>query len=91
MTIEIVNANIGLKNLTDIQEKGGQNMKYDMLKGKIVEKKKNYKECAKALNISKTSFSCKINGITKFYVDEAVALSDFLELNLDERLKIFLS
>lgn len=66
-------------------------VKLDMLKGKIVEKKTNYDECSKALGISITTLSNKMNGYTEFTVQEANNLSTFLNLSLDEKIHIFLS
>ncbi|UZQ49080.1 DUF739 family protein [Clostridium kluyveri] len=66
-------------------------MKTNKLKGKITETKKNYLDCAKALNISTTSFSNKINGKSSFKVEEAVKLSKYLNLSYDEKVDIFLS
>ena len=65
-------------------------MNMQKLKGKIIEKKKNYEQCAKAINKSKQSFSDKINGKRKFYIDEVNALGKFLNLSADEKADIFL-
>lgn len=61
------------------------------LKGKIVEKELTYENCAKALGISKNSFSSKINNKTEsgFGIVEAKELSDLLDLSNDEKLSIF--
>lgn len=61
------------------------------LKGKLVEYKKTYEECAKAINVSKTTFSKKINGQTDFTAIEVKKLIDFLELESREAIEIFLS
>lgn len=66
-------------------------MNADKLKGKLVEKKKSYAQCAEALDITLTTFSNKINGLSKFYIDEVRALSNFLKLNNNEKIDIFLS
>lgn len=66
-------------------------VKTDILKGKIVEKKTSYKECAKVLNVSITTFSNKMNRITKFTTYEAFLLSEFLKLTQEEKVDIFLS
>lgn len=66
-------------------------VKTDILKRKIVEKKTSYKECAKVLNVSITTFSNKMNRITKFTTFEAFLLSEFLKLTQEEKVDIFLS
>lgn len=65
-------------------------MNYSKLKGKIVEKSKTYENCAIALGISTTSFNSKINGKTKFSVQEANNLSEFLSMSDREKIDIFL-
>lgn len=61
------------------------------LKGKIRECQKTYKECADYLGISVTTFSDKINGTRKFYIDELDNLGDFLGMSKEEKGEIFLS
>ena len=61
------------------------------LKGKMKERDKTYKECADILDISLTSYSNKVNGITDFKLDEAKKLSDFLGCNIQETVDIFLA
>lgn len=61
------------------------------LKGKIRECQKTYKECADYLGISIATFSDKMNGIRKFYIDELDKLGDFLGMSQEEKGKIFLS
>ena len=65
-------------------------MNIPKLKGKIKEMEKSYAECASAIGISTTSFSNKINGSSKFYIDELEKLGDFLNMTLEERNVIFL-
>ena len=60
------------------------------LKGKLVEKGLTYKDCATAIGISVTSFSKKMNGTSKFYVEEAICLSKILSLTTEEKINIFL-
>ena len=60
------------------------------LKGKLVEKKKSYEDCAEYLGISVNTFSNKINGKTNFNIVECKALSEQLEMTSDEFLTIFL-
>lgn len=66
-------------------------MKINKLKGKMREKKVPYKKCADFLGISNTTVNDKINGKTRFYVDEIEQLSILLELTLEEKIDIFLS
>lgn len=63
----------------------------DMLKGKILESRCTYEDCANELGISKNSFNSKINNKTKlgFGVPEAAKLSEFLRLTDKEKLAIF--
>lgn len=66
-------------------------MNVDMLKGKILENKFTYEDCANELGISKNSFNSKINNKTKsgFGITEAARLSEFLRLADREKLAIF--
>lgn len=64
-------------------------MNKNKLKGKIVECGFTYKKMANFLGVSETTFTAKINGKTKFSIDEAKELSSRLCLNEDEILKIF--
>lgn len=66
-------------------------MNSQKLKGKLVEMNKNYDQCAKALGVSKPTFYKKVNGKTKFYIDEMNALGDFLEMTDEEKAAIFLA
>lgn len=66
-------------------------MNIDKLKGKLVEKRKTYEDCSKHLSITITSFSNKMNGRSKFYVDEINKLSNFLKLSNQEKIDIFLN
>lgn len=66
-------------------------MNSQKLKGKLVEMGKTYNQCAKALGVSKPTFYKKVNGKTKFYVDEMNALGDFLGMTDEEKTAIFLS
>lgn len=65
-------------------------MDYCKLKGKLVEKRLTYKECASVIGISVTSFSKKINGSSKFNIDEVICLSNILSLTPEEEINIFL-
>lgn len=64
-------------------------MDKNKLKGKIVECGYNYKKVANSLEISETTLVSKINGKTKFNIDEVRYLSNILSLNNNEILKIF--
>ena len=66
-------------------------MNIDKLKGKLLEKKKIYEECAAAVGVTITTFSNKMNGKGKFYVEEVNLLSHFLELTNEEKIEIFLA
>ena len=65
-------------------------MNTDKLKGKLVEKKKTYEDCAKVLGVSITTFSNKMNGRGSLYIEEVNTLSNYLELSNEERIEIFL-
>ena len=64
-------------------------MNLDKLKGKLLEKRKTYADCAKALGVSITTFSNKLNGRGSLYIDEVNKLSDYLELSKEEKVDIF--
>lgn len=66
-------------------------MNLNKLKGKLVEKQKTYEDCSIYLGISTTSFNNKMNGKSKFYVDEINELSKLLGLNNLEKVDIFLN
>ncbi|HBE9482679.1 TPA: DUF739 domain-containing protein [Clostridioides difficile] len=66
-------------------------MNPNKLKGKLVEKNLTYEDCSKILDISTTTFSNKVNGISRFYVCEAKLLSNILELSDLEKIEIFLN
>ena len=65
--------------------------KLDMLKGKLLEKHKKYADCAGELNISITSFSDKMNGKSKFNIEEANSLAKYIGLTNKEKIDIFLN
>lgn len=62
-----------------------------MLKGKLVEKGKTYREGANAIGCSVGSFNNKMQGRVAFDCSEATTLSDWLLLTTQEKLDIFLS
>lgn len=59
------------------------------LKGKLVAAQKTYDDCAKELKISRASFSDKMNGKSKFYVEEAFILANYISLTEADRVSIF--
>ena len=59
------------------------------LKGKLIEKGKNYKECADYIGIGEVQFCKKINGVVDFWVTEVAKLAKFLELSTEEFYVIF--
>lgn len=62
----------------------------NVLKGKLTEHDKTYRNCATVLGISTTAFCEKMNGKSKFKVEEAQKLSEFISLSEEERINIFL-
>ena len=66
-------------------------MNIPKLRGKITEKGKTHAECASVLGISTTAFSNKMNGTSKFYIDELETLGNFLGMTPSEKYDIFLS
>lgn len=66
-------------------------MNSDKLKGKLKEKRMNYKTCAQRLGTSVTTLNNKINGHSKFYIEDIEKLSIILELTTQEKIDIFLS
>lgn len=65
--------------------------KLNTLKGKLLEKRKTYNECAAELGVSVTTFSDKMNGKSKFNVEEANILANFIGLSDVEKIDIFLN
>ena len=55
------------------------------LKGALVAKQKTYEDCAKAIGISRRSFSSKINGITAFDIIEVNRIVEYLGLTRVKR------
>lgn len=64
-------------------------MNLKKLKGKITEQETSYAKCADKIGVSVTTFSDKMNGKRKFYVEEANELSNFLNLSVQDRFEIF--
>ena len=65
-------------------------MNIPKLKGKLTEKKKTYIMCSKILGMSVPTFNAKMNGKSKFYIDELEKLGNYLEMTPDEKADIFL-
>lgn len=66
-------------------------MKSNKLKAKIMEKGKNYDDCAKYIGVNPSTFCQKVNLLRDFKLQEVNKLCDFLELNESEKIDIFLS
>lgn len=64
-------------------------MNYAKLKGILVEKGHTYADVAKALNISVTAVSNKMNGHSTFDVPEANELCKWLDLDATTKIEIF--
>lgn len=64
-------------------------MNLDKLKGKLKEKRLSYQKVAEILGVSTTTVSNKMNGETRFYLEEIRTLSEYLELSDEEKVKIF--
>jgi hypothetical protein len=85
---------LGQQNLHMMQENFNKKvitLNADKLKGKLVENKKSYAQCADVLGVTLTTFNNKINGSSKFYIDEVRLLSEFLKLTNAEKIDIFLT
>ena len=65
-------------------------MNLPKLKGKLRECDKTYNEVAENIGISVTAFTQKINGSSKFYIDELEKLGNFLGMADEEKNDIFL-
>lgn len=65
-------------------------MNIQMLKGKLYEKQKTYRDMAKALGISVTAVNNKMNGKTEFDCAEACIIKNWLPLSDKESIDIFL-
>jgi hypothetical protein len=76
--------------MQEINERG-ENLKLNKLKGKLVEREMSYEKCANSLEISITAFNNKMNGHSKFYIEEAKQLGDILNMTQQEKIDIFLN
>ena len=65
-------------------------MNLNKLKGKMRECDASYSKAADCLGLSVTAFSNKMNGRSKFYIDEIEKLSECLNLSDSEKIDIFL-
>lgn len=65
-------------------------MNIQMLKGKLYEKQKTYRDMAEALGISVTAVNNKMNGKTEFDCAEACIIKNWLPLSDKESIDIFL-
>jgi hypothetical protein len=66
-------------------------MNIPKLKGYLLEKGASYSECAKATNMSITSFSNKLNGKSNLDIVEINDLVTFLKMPQDVAAEIFLT
>lgn len=80
-----------IKTCISYNKNGGDELNSDKLKGKLKEKKKTYEHCAQLMGTSVTTLNNKINGHSKFYIEEIEKLSIILELTTQEKIDIFLS
>lgn len=65
-------------------------MNTNKLKGKLRECNMNYAEVAAKVGISVASLNNKMNGKSKFYIDEIEKISKVLSLSDTEKIDIFL-
>ena len=72
------------------QMERSRRMELTKLKGKLVELKKTYEDCAKVLGISITAFNNKMNGDSTFKLPEVNKLCEYLGLSDEEKVRIFL-
>ena len=66
-------------------------LKANLLKSKMALKEKSCSECAKALNMTVSNYSRKLNGFNPFSIKQANELSSYLALTVPEMIEIFLS
>lgn len=59
------------------------------LKGKLIENKKTYRDCAQVLGCSITTVNNKMQGKIPFDCWEAEKISNWLELTDSEKIEIF--
>ncbi len=66
-------------------------MNLPKLKGIIRERGKTYVQCAAAIDKSVATFNSKMNGRSKFYIDELDELGNFLHMSETEKQETYLS
>lgn len=66
-------------------------MQLHKVKGKLKEHGITYAELSTILGMSITSFSDKMNGKKRFYIDEVKKISRVLNLTDEEKIDIFLN
>ncbi len=71
--------------------KGGDYVNIPKLKGKLRERNVTYAQCAKEIGMSITSFSQKMNGKSRFYIDDLEKIGNLLNLSNPEKVDIFLN
>lgn len=65
-------------------------MNLQKFKGKLRECGVTYAECAKLIGVSPTSFCQKMNGKSKFYIDDLDKIGNYLGLTREQKGDIFL-
>lgn len=65
-------------------------MNYNVIRGKIAEKRTSQKKLAIEMGITPQSLSRKLTGKRQFTVEEAARLCYLLEIPLEKRAEIFL-
>lgn len=91
MQNEIFCANIQTVARDATKLKGGENMKLDLLKGKIVANGMNVEKLAKDIGINRASLYRKLNNADKITVGEAIKMKEALKMTDAEASEIFLS
>lgn len=66
-------------------------MKLHKVKGKLKENNLTYGEFSSMIGMSVTTFSDKINGKKRFYIDEIKIISKILNFTDEEKIDIFLN
>jgi hypothetical protein len=64
-------------------------MNSNKLKGYLREKNKSYSDCSKAIGITITSFSNKLNGKSLFNITEINDLVSYLNMDYNTAMEIF--
>lgn len=66
-------------------------MKLNKIKGKLKECNITYGELSSMIGISQATFSDKMNGKKRFYIDEIKKMSKILNFTDEEKIDIFLN